>query len=383
MLLCGNSLHHLLSTRDRAGGRRIKQRSRSLRRSRDSTTVSLAMMAAWRRSFWKALWFALRRSREDKRARAAILSLAVLLVLVLAEGWLVFVLPVRERHGVFQGSFNAFIIVTGLIASLLIRRSNRKQSELLNFSVTGRVTRQSPEQVSLSIRIYLEERTVIVASLLARGASEVYLANNELPVGAEVVTRQIQNSTLRKMGLWEKLHPAENALASAADGLWTAEQRMGVIAWCEQLRLLPWTIGIDAELIPLAHCPKVDYALVHDLLRGRVLIGRTPVRAPWDLRGERDIAVEYVARIVAELKARSPIADSLEPDDWRDQLREQSLGASADYLAGAKTIAELAEEPLRLLGIVALSRSHYAGYLADQLSATEPLPFLVWSETKT
>lgn len=330
-------------------------------------------MSVWRPLFWRSLWFSVLRSREDKRARVALLSFALALGWIVAEVWLVF------GHGAFQTVFNGFILATGFIAFLLLRRSNRKQNELLNFSLVGRDPRQVPEGISAEARRHLEERARIVASLLARGAGEVHLESHELPPGAEVVTRQIQNTALRRMGLWEKLDSTEAALVSAPDGFWTSAERMQVVTWCEQLRLLRWTLRIDAELIPLAHFPRVDFSLVHDLLQGSAAVrpGRQ-IRASWDLRGERDTALEYFARIVAELKSRCLIADSFELDGWADELRKKSLGASLDYLAGPRTIGELSDGALRLLGLTAHARGQYAGYLVDLLSGSEVVPFAEW-----
>ena len=82
---------------------------------------------------------------------------------------------------------------------------------------------------------------------------------------------------------------------------------------------------------------------------------------------------------MAELKGRSLIADSAELDGWADEFRERSLGASIDYVAGPKTIAELEEGPLRILGLTAHARAAYADYLVDLLSGGEPVSFAVWS----
>jgi hypothetical protein len=333
-------------------------------------------MSVLRRFFWKSLWFALLRSRQDKRARLVLLSIAALLLWGIAEVWMVFILPARDGHGLFQMIFNGVVVAAGFVASTLIRRSNQKHAELLNFSLTGQNERQIPEQVSSTVRQYLEDRAVIAASLLARAGGEAYLENNEVPPGAEVVTRQIQNSRLRELGLWEKLQPGESALASAADGLWTAEQRMKCIAWCEQLRLLRWTLGIDAELVPLSHYPETEYSVANLPLRGSTLArsaGDTP--ASWDLRVERDTAFGYFARVIAELKGRSLITDDAELEGWAEELRRDSLGPSVDFLAGAKTIGELSENRLRLLGLIAHARFQFAEYLVDQLQSTEPLPF--------
>jgi len=332
------------------------------------------MLLGWRRSFWKSFWFALLRVRVDKRARTAVVSAAYFLTWILIEVWLVFLVPAHEGHGVFQMMFNGFIAVTGLLAARLISRSNRKQGELLNFSITGQTPRQLPEPDSQRVRHYLEIRAAIIASLLARGASEIYLATHEIPIGAEIVTRQIQNSALRGLGIWEELCPAEKELVICRDGTWTEDQRTTVINWCEQLRLLRWTLRMDNELVPLAHQPNIDFSIAR-MSQGK---GSKPMRSTWDLREEREISLAYFARVVAELNARSlQLGDSSELN-WTRAFRENLLGGSTDYLARSQTVADLDEGALRTLGLVAKERANYAGYLVDQLSSPEPLRFLDW-----
>ena len=337
-------------------------------------------MSICRRSFWKTLWFALRRSGKDKRARAAILSLALLLVGVVAEvGFLLVVSARAFGHGAFRIILNSVAVGAAFIASFLIRRSNRRQDESLNFTLTGSNPRQLPEVVSPQVRQYLEDRAVILASLLVRAASESCLSCNELPPGTEIVTRRVQNSLLRQLKLWEKLDPSEAAPATLSDGLWTAEQGMDVIAWCEHLRLLRWTLGIDTELIPLAHYPHLDYSLARELLERRAVQSIGPVRASWDLRDERDIAQMYFVRVVAELKGRFLLADAFDFGDWADEFRKESLGASVDFLVGPETVGDLSDERLRLLGLISHTRAQYTEYLACQLSGEDASPFPEWS----
>jgi len=339
-------------------------------------------MSIWRRGFWRSYWIALWRSREDKRARTSALRVTLLLAFVLAEVVIVFILPLRERESAWQIAFYGFIFGTGMIAFVILRRSHRKQDEWLNYSLTGRPDQHPPDQdASPTVRSYLEERAIIIASVLARAGSEIYVQHNELPVGLEVATRQVQNELLRQNGLWDKLEPAESELVSAADGRWTVEQQNEAPNWCEQLRLLRWTFGVDPELMPLAHFPKVDFTLAGGRLGepGVSLAGR-PLLKSWDLRVERDIAQEYAARVFAELKGRGLIADSSEFDSWAEQFREESIGASVDYLAGTETIAGLKDESLRLLALIAIARERYAAYLAQQLSADAPFAFSSWLE---
>ena len=284
--------------------------------------------------------------------------------------------------GIWRAAFYTFIFGSGTIAAILMRRWHRKQDELLNYSLTGRsrLHSQDASDTPPEVRTYLEERLLIVASLFARGASEIYLQHNQPAPGLEVVTRQIQNALLREHGLWHKLEQAEAEMASAADGRWTVEQQTHIPMWCEQLRLLRWTLGVDAELVSLAHSPTLDFSLSGEILRWeKITWSSKPVLKSWDVRVQRDTAMEYTARIVAELKARGLIAESPELEGWADEFRAKSLGASTDYLAGTRTIGELDDDALLRLGSFAAARERYAGYLVDLLNAVQPFPFSTWA----
>jgi hypothetical protein len=339
------------------------------------------------RTFWRSYWIALRRIRGDRRARA--LALKVTFGIGYAIAYLLYVgsLELHTMNDQPVGwtfAFYGFIFGTGLVAYFLLNRSHRKQDELLNFSLTG--TGRTPQTgggISSEVRNFLEERALILSSLVARAGSEIYLERNRLAPGFEVITRQTLNARLRQNGLWDKLEAPELDLVSAADGRWTEEQQHQIPMWCEQLRLLRWTLGIDGELMPLAHFPRVDFSLARDLLGARdPSISRKSMQQSWDLRVERDRAAEYTARVVAELKGRNMIADETGLEGWADRLREKSLGSSTDYLAGAKTIAELDEQDLRLLAAIAVSREQYADYLVDQLSTDRPISFESWASAR-
>ena len=97
------------------------------------------------------------------------------------------------------------------------------------------------------------------------------------------------------------------------------------------------------------------------------------------MSGFRDAAVEYLARVVAELKTRGHLAEDPDLNGWADEFRAKVFGPSSDYLAGAKTIAELDDQALRLIGSFAATRERYATYLVDQLNAVHPTPFAVWA----
>jgi hypothetical protein len=131
-----------------------------------------------------------------------------------------------------------------IAAICLAFRAGRKSPEIARPPVRQygpRWSPQKPPDASPEVRSYLEERALIVASLLARGAGEIYLGRHQVPEGRQVITRQVQNSLLRGAGLWDKLEQPEADLAGAPDGLWTVEQQNYVPVWCEQLRMMRWT----------------------------------------------------------------------------------------------------------------------------------------------
>jgi hypothetical protein len=295
----------------------------------------------------------------------------------------VLLLPLRQRGSIWLLAFYGLIFGSGAIAFLMLRRSHRSQDKLLSYSLTStnRVDLPRADDISPVVRNFLEERALILGSLLARAASEIYIRNNNLPPGAEVVTRQNLNALLRQNGLWDKLEPIEVDLVGSADGGWTVEQQNEIAKSSEPVRLLRWTLGIDVELLPLAHFPKVDFALWRGLFdRVRTPYAKRLMRGSWDLRIERDIARDYSARVIAELKGRGLITSDPDLEGWADQLRERSLGDSTDYLAGSKTIADLDDGDLTLLAAIATTRQRYAAYLVEQLSADSPISFAAWSK---
>ena len=336
-----------------------------------------------RRGFWRSYWFALRRSVKDKRARSMAVRISFVLAYLFLYVPVILLLPLRQPGSIWLIAFYGLIFGNGAIEFLMLRRSHRSQDKLLSYSLTtaNRLDLPRSDDISPTVRNFLEERALILGSLLARAASEIYIRNNSLPPDVEVGTRQNLNALLRQNGLWDKLEPVEADLVGAADGSWTVEQQNEITKSCEPLRLLRWTLGIDVELMPLAHFPKVDFALWRDLFdRVSVPYAERLIRRSWDLRIERDIAREYTARVIAEFKGRGLIASDPELEGWADQLRDRSLGDSTDFLAGSKTIADLDDGDLALLAAIATTRERYAAYLVEQLGADTPISFTAWSK---
>ena len=335
-------------------------------------------MPFWSRKFWRSYWIALVRSPKDKRARSialriTVFSLYFLAAMLLFAGQLIYL---GTRRGLWQAGFFAAIFAAGMIGGLLMRRSRDKPA-ITELDLAG-LPQPEPHAVAPVIRHYLQERASILGSLISRAASEVYLQNHQLAPGTHAITRQAQNSLLRGFGLWEKLEPGEAGLMAAADGLWSIEQQNSVVVWCEQLRLLRWLLGIDSELTPLAHFPQIDFSLSENLPSPEQTGGE--FRPVEDVRMERDVAMAYTARVIAEFKGRGMIGSEAGIDDWAGKLREESLGASTDYLAGSQTVGDLGEMALKMLGVVSAARERFASYLLELMDQAAPSSFTSWSD---
>jgi hypothetical protein len=342
-------------------------------------------MPIGRSYLWKSVWFTLRRSGKDKRARSAILAVLVSVLVAIAYLWRFVAVYAHMGdaipHDRWAIAFYTLLFGSGLLAFLILRRMRGNDDDVAAFSITGGPARRQAVE-STRVRDYLYERLLIVASLLARAGSERYLEQHTIPPGAEVITRQLHNTLLREKGVWEKVEPAERDLLIVADGQWTTEQQSRLVAWCEELRLLRWVLRLDAELVPLAHFPSVDCSIAGDVLTGRPLPDVTPLGS-WDVRPERDVALAYAARSIAELKARSLLHSGSAPTDWAVEYRAECLGESTDFLAGARTIADLNEQELKTLAAMSCARERYAAYLVEQLGATTPVSFTLWSSEPT
>ena len=332
------------------------------------------------RGLLRSYGYALVRSRKDRRARKTAIRVTLLLVyMALYLPMMAFVIvKANPAAGIWDAVFYAVLIATGALAAILLRRQHRKQDELFAVSLTGQ-RRNHPDDRALiapAVHAFIAARLQIVAVLFARGANELYLREHPLPPGEMLPARGNLNTLLRQRGLWEQLDPTERDLLGAPEGAWTPDQQNQVIPWCEQLRLLRWVLGIDAELMPLAHFPGLDFALISAGFDKPVPpAGTAGTPMPWDVRVERDVADGYLVRLVAELRSRGLITNMPELDGWTEQFRAQVLGPSTDYLAGARTVGELTDEALRQLAGFAAARLQYADYLVNLLSADTPAPF--------
>ena len=229
-----------------------------------------------------------------------------------------------------------------------------------------------------SVRTYLEQRALIISAMLQRAGAEIALKQIELPPGEELIARQLQNTFLRERGLWDKLEPHERALATVADREWSLQDTHLAADWCEQLRLLRWVLGVDSELTPLAHEPRLDFKLPQKLLQEPYAVSGGATRASWELRADRTVTSNYLVRAVAELKLRGLIEYDRATEPWVEKVRRDFGDPSRDMLAGVQAVGELSDQDLWILNGLAGARCEYAEYLMEQLDASEPMRFSEW-----
>jgi len=151
------------------------------------------------RNFWRWCWIAIRRSRVDKRARTIIIRVLFAVLYFAGCVLLAYRQYANEQELIQNVAFYGVIFGTAGIVAFLLRRVYRSQDKLLAAGLTGRIPR-TPDVAGPPARIreYLENRTLILSSLIARAAGEIYLQHTELPRDAYPVTRRNQNEFLRK-----------------------------------------------------------------------------------------------------------------------------------------------------------------------------------------
>lgn len=339
------------------------------------------------RRIWREYWFALLRFRRDARARSFVLRLTFFVFWVVAYIPFVLWTNLESATGLQGALVYLALFIAALVVRWLIRRSSRRQEELFSHSLTGSGVQPAQEERAESPESWrhLEGRAVVAAALLARAIVEIERAGMEDRL-VESDARPTLNSLLRSAARWDALDLIEADLMGSPEGSWTSEQQMLVTSYSEELRLLRWVLGIDAELVPLSHCPKADMALALDQIRkGACSAAKGFAVESWDVRAHRDEAITYCGRVLAELRVRGEADPAYDTGDdefyaWAAELRSQLIGASTDLVVGSETVEDLATNELTLLLNIAEARAQYSAYLMDQMNSAVPYSFRQWRE---
>lgn len=332
------------------------------------------------KNFWRYYWIALRRSRKDTRARKFFLRASFWMFYMVCWATSEFFIFRRSSTNLWIPIGDSALLGIAGIVVLWIRRSHRRQDQMFTYSFTDvkpiNVSRSAKDQ----LRAYLIDRAAITAALLMRASSEWCLQNKELPSEIEIITRRVQNDLLRREGLWNSLEPEELTLFLSADGHWSEEQQGDVIAWCERLRLLRWTLGYDASLFRLGHFPRVDASIAKGIVeRRQEFFKGKEMLAAWDVRVERDTATGYLIQCIAEIMERKQWSNlSEELGEWAHDVRKDVYGPSTDVIAGIQTLGEMDDATLSTFFSTVEARREYSSYLVDLLGGEPLLTFDDW-----
>ena len=170
----------------------------------------------------------------------------------------------------------------------------------------------------------------------------------------------------------------ERSLAALGPNTWSLKDCSPLTAWCEQLRVLRWLLGVDGELAPIASSPT-NYKEIANLA---LSVQATKIcRVSSELQDVRDLAWAYFIRIAAELQHRSLLSDTSLKSQAREELndfRAGVLGESEDFLLGAETVAASSSQLLLQIFALSWARYQYVAYLADLLNAESLITMPTW-----
>lgn len=333
------------------------------------------------RFFLTDYWTFIRRLTRDRRASRLFIFLALWTVNLLVQPWLV--LPDYDRsfarYWRYVRGFLPFCLVLLVLGTWAILRRWRAQNNLISMSGTEPQVASTPSE--LALYAYLAHRAAIIAALLGRCSSEIYMQHKELPDGVQVITRQVIIGFLKDHSLWEHLERTEADLIMAPDGHWSESQLEKCALWSEQLRMLRWTLQIDRELLPLAAFPQVDFAQSERVMLEYPRIAKAKsFLDSYDLRIARDDAYKYFLRTAAEGAGRGQLATLSPNHPWVRDVQERFATPSSDLLAGGRGVSELPLDALQRFAVICNIRYKFAAYLTEVLSADAVFPYSQWEE---
>ena len=288
---------------------------------------------------WRALWVAIRRARNDKKARVNLGRL--ILSLVLFTLWITYNIFLFHGYSMSLGRTGNTVMAVfavWVIALLAI--------PIIGDHMEKRAQERACPSVSLELKKKIFREACLLGTLIERLSSEAYL-EKEIPPEITVVTRRVLLDQLSKFGLREELEPWLLDLLLAPDGHWTSEQKNRALPAWECLSVFRWALGLD-QLPDLTSVPKYKASDAESLLK-TARPERLFARPSWDLRPARNASEQFFWRCWAELLARREVAADEESQieralEFRSQIQEE--GYTGDYLIGAKTITELDSDTL-------------------------------------
>lgn len=307
---------------------------------------------------WRALWIAIRRARNDKKARANLGRLV--LSLVLFTLWITYYIFLFHGYSLSFGRIGnsvMAVIAISVIALLII--------PLIGDRMEKRAQERASPSVSPELKKAIFREACLLATLIERMSSEAYL-EKEIPSEITIVTRRVLLDQLSKLGLREGLEPWLLDLLLAPDGHWTPEQKNRARPAWECLSVFRWTLGLD-QLPDLTYVPKYKVSDAESLFK-ITRPERLFALPSWELRPARNAAESFFWRCWVELLARRDVAASDETQikralEFRAQIQEE--GYTGDYIIGARTVTELKSDLLFFLATRAYHRWQFLAVLVN------------------
>jgi len=314
---------------------------------------------------WRALWIAIRRARNDKKARVNLGRLV--LSLVLFALWITYNIFLFHGYSLSFGRIGnsvMAVIAVCVIALLAIP------------TIGDRMEKRAQERTSPSVGPELKKaifrEAFLLGTLIERLSSEAYL-EKEIPPEITIVTRRVLLDQLSKFGLRNELEPWLLDLLLAPDGHWAPEQKNRARPAWECLSVFRWALGLD-RLPDLTYVPKYRVSDAESLFK-ITRPERLFALPSWDLRPARNASEQFFWRCWAELLARREVAavDASQIErclEFRAQIQED--GYTGDYVIGARTVTELKTDLLFFLAVRAYHRWQFLAVLVNVATGDAP-----------
>jgi hypothetical protein len=294
-------------------------------------SVSMQRHHIFTRQFWRAFRVEIRRAPRDARARKSLLLRFAAFAYLIAVG---------IYYGEYAYSFHDPVtaIVMGVIFGSIVFIV-----ALVRFSQW----RESRRQLLIDIASVPVGTTALVqrlahglAAITQRALGERWLMHHVVPEGHSVITRRIQLETLRQHGVWDEMPTEVRAWMMSPDGSWPATRVAHVLSAGETLNTLLWALALQPSIRPVEDLLNT---LSMDKFAKALQKPAKGIRRTWDIRLERNRALEYFWRCQSERVHRGQIEADNEDQasamrKWMDEIDESP---NKDYLAGASTIREL------------------------------------------
>jgi hypothetical protein len=296
-----------------------------------------------RAATWSDAWSSLRRVHKDSRARKHLRHFLWLLTIpILCFAYLCLV----------AGTRTFYVVPVIFLVIWLRNRNRRKNSAPLHITPQpAPIHRVLTEEDRRTLHTRFADLALLLAVLLDRAGSEVFLRDKVLPEGVEVVSRRIHIDLLKSRNLWDILASPDREAIMMPDGAWNRTLINIVVNSCfEPFRLLRWVLRIDFHLPVVGKQLRFDYRSANELVRNaaKLLAPSDQLIEQSNVETARDSARQFLLRCYAEEVARGyTVPAEEETTQWaKDVSGSMSGKQSVDFLLEENLVSEATREQL-------------------------------------